>query len=216
MGCGGSKPEAGDPAQSGLGARDPAGGQVQQAQQPAQAQAPPPRNPGSSAGGLGTGAQSGASVPQVPAAPADPNAVVVPRNFRLLDELERGQKAERASSLSWGLAREDDMSLTDWNGTIFGPLDTAFDNRIYSLAITCGPNYPDQPLEAKFLSPISMDCVDASSGTVKPMWGILARWKREYTVETVLEHLRREMCSGPNRRLPQPAESAPWPPGGAA
>lgn len=28
-----------------------------------------------------------------------------------------------------------DITLTTWNGTIFGPIDTAFDNRIYSLVI---------------------------------------------------------------------------------
>lgn len=29
----------------------------------------------------------------------------------------------------------EDITLTTWNGTIFGPIDTAFDNRIYSLVI---------------------------------------------------------------------------------
>merc|ERR1711871_175976 len=88
------------------------------------------------------------------------DAVIVPRSFRLLDELEKGQEAERASSLSWGLAQEDDMSLTHWNGTIFGPIDTSFDNRIYSLCITCGPGYPDEPPQVSFNTPISMTCVD--------------------------------------------------------
>mmetsp|Transcript_65234 Transcript_65234/g.142078 ORF Transcript_65234/g.142078 Transcript_65234/m.142078 type:complete len:196 (-) Transcript_65234:119-706(-) len=143
------------------------------------------------------------------------DSVIVPRSFRLLDELEKGQKAERASSLSWGLAREDDVSLTHWNGTIFGPIDTSFDNRIYSLAITCGPNYPDAPPELQFQTPIRMTCVE-QDGTVKPTWGILAKWQRQYTIETVLDHLRREMLNPANRKLPQPQASAVPVPLGAA
>ena len=32
-------------------------------------------------------------------------------------------------------SQPEDITLTTWNGTIFGPIDTAFDNRIYSLVI---------------------------------------------------------------------------------
>mmetsp|Transcript_36717 Transcript_36717/g.87895 ORF Transcript_36717/g.87895 Transcript_36717/m.87895 type:complete len:208 (-) Transcript_36717:93-716(-) len=155
---------------------------------------------------------SARSEPRIPGPSSSKDEVVVPRSFRLLDELERGQKAVRASQVSWGLACDDDMSLTDWNGTIFGPIDTAFDNRIYSLEIKCGPNYPDAPPEVKFASPISMTCVNAD-GSVDCAWGLFGNWKRQYTVETVLDQLRREMSSPANRRLPQPAAAPPRPPG---
>eukprot|EP00919_Chromeraceae_sp_WS-2016_P053487 GHVR01126987.1.p1 GENE.GHVR01126987.1~~GHVR01126987.1.p1 ORF type:complete len:138 (+),score=15.24 GHVR01126987.1:117-530(+) len=131
-------------------------------------------------------------------------AVVIPRSFRLLAELEKGQKGECAEGCTWGLQEPDDITLTNWSCTIFGPMGTPFENRIYSLTVVTGDEYPDKTLKVKFNTVCNMNCVD-KSGVVTSL-PCLKAWNRNHNIETVLEQLRREMCNSSNRRLGQPVE----------
>ncbi|KFG44606.1 putative ubiquitin conjugating enzyme E2 [Toxoplasma gondii GAB2-2007-GAL-DOM2] len=133
-------------------------------------------------------------------------AVVVPRSFRLLDELEKGQKGQVAEGVSFGLEEADDISLTKWSGTIFGPPGTAFENRIYCVSINCGPSYPDEPPEVCFRTRINMHSVDPNGVVLRSSFPLLRAWQRHYTLDLLLTALRQEMAAPANRRLPQPPE----------
>merc|ERR1712232_395175 len=106
--------------------------------------------------------------------------------------------------VTWGLAIADDITLTHWNGTIFGPPGTTFENRIYCLEITCGAQYPDKPPIVKFQTKINLPSVDGSGNVVNS--SAIKNWRREYNIKGVLDALLTEMRDGKNRKLAQPPE----------
>lgn len=133
----------------------------------------------------------------------------VPRNFRLLEELEKGEKGIGDGSCSYGLEDADDIMMTHWNGTIIGPGHTVHENRIYTLKITCGDSYPDAPPTLQFVSRVNLPFVSQLDGKVDPTkLPVLANWNRNNSLETVLVEIRREMASFNNRKAPQPPEGS--------
>ncbi|KAG5299617.1 ubiquitin-conjugating enzyme [Histoplasma capsulatum G186AR] len=136
-------------------------------------------------------------------------AAVVPRSFRLLEELENGEKGRGAEACSYGLANGDDVTMTNWNGTILGPPHSVHENRIYSVNIKCGENYPDLPPTIHFVSKVNLPCVDPRNGKVDlTKLPRLAIWKREFTMETILLEIRRFMALPENKKIPQPPEGS--------
>lgn len=139
---------------------------------------------------------------------------IVPRNFRLLEELEKGEKGIGDGSCSYGLEDGDDIMMSNWNGTIIGPghvsllwyifhfsiytsdchtiSQTVHENRIYSLQITCGPSYPDLRPDVQFLSRVNLPFVNQQNGKVDPSkLPVLANWSRNLSIENVLVEIRK-------------------------
>lgn len=133
-----------------------------------------------------------------------------PRNFKLLEELEKGEKGLGAESISYGLSSQDDITMTNWNGTILGPPHSTHENRIYSLTIVCDESYPDQPPKVQFISKINLPCVDSNGKVLAEEFDTLKNWRRSYTMETVLLELRKSMASPANKKLSQPAEGSTY------
>lgn len=133
--------------------------------------------------------------------------MLVPRTFRLYEELEKGEKGIGDQSISYGLEDGNDQTFTKWNGTIIGPPNTNFDNRIYFLQIECGPQYPQVAPKVKFTSKINLPCVNQNNGLIETSkFPLFAQWKNEYTMEKILIALKNEMTT--NKKLSQPADGS--------
>ncbi|KAL0760177.1 hypothetical protein Bca101_076327 [Brassica carinata] len=134
-------------------------------------------------------------------------AVVVPRNFRLLEELERGEKGIGDGTVSYGMDDADDIYMQSWTGTILGPHNTAYEGKIFQLKLFCGKEYPESPPTVRFQTRINMACVNPETGVVEPsLFPMLTNWRREYTMEDILVKLKKEMMTFHNRKLAQPPE----------
>jgi ubiquitin-conjugating enzyme E2 variant len=135
--------------------------------------------------------------------------VVVPRAFKLLKELEKGEKggAGLPPYLSYGLADADeDEDMRAWTGTILGPAGTTLDMRVLELAIECGSAYPERPPEMRFKTKVNLPFVKGDGTVDLKTLGVAQAWKRNNSIEDALNAVYHAMMRPECRRAPQPAE----------
>ena len=152
--------------------------------------------------------------------------IIVPRNFRLLDELEKQEKGGSDQTVSFGLCQADDITLSHFQCTILGYPNTCIDNRIISLLVHCGPDYPNKAPEIQFQNKLNFPfivrpCIPPPLPRLAPshhrrthasqdgagrcnLDKAKIRWQPEMKIEKLLQELRNAMQKPENKRAQPP------------
>ena len=99
-------------------------------------------------------------------------SVIVPRNFKLLQEYEDGEKGKgiadssHANFITYGIESPEnpDLFLHSWHAMLIGPQG----ERMWSLEIFVTDRYPQEAPQIQFLTKINLRCVDQKTGLVQP------------------------------------------------
>jgi ubiquitin-conjugating enzyme E2 variant len=129
--------------------------------------------------------------------------VEVPRNFRLLEELEAGEKAQNLPpDISFGLLDASDTTLSNWCGTLLGRPGTRFDGRMVTVKIFCGDNYPKVAPTVSFISRVNLPFVDQSGNIIVDRFPLLKNWRRETNITQILVEISQLMQKHGNTSQP--------------
>ena len=137
--------------------------------------------------------------------------IIVPRNFKLLDELENAEKGKTSMEVSFGLAQGDDITLSGWQCTILGPMGSPVEGRIISLLLHCGPNYPREEPTVTFQTKVNFPFVNGQGkGNFTGAHKISPPNASGYTIEGYLLKIRQYLAKPDHKKLPQPPDGTTY------
>lgn len=128
----------------------------------------------------------------------------LPRNFKLMDELDKGEKGIGDGNVSYGLLDQADTDLINWRGTIIGPPNTSYQEHIYELKIIVGDDYPSKPPKIIFITKISLPGVIQKVNKTRTNYvyvvdpnafNTLKNWKPTNTIADILTDIRNTMAA---------------------
>jgi len=126
----------------------------------------------------------------------------IPRSFRLLDELNFAEKGKypahlSSSTVSLGLSNSEDMTLTNWSGSIIHCNNQKFSSCKISI-----PNaYPEVPPDIRFETVVALPGIVDKMGRVdtSKMRRVTGKgWDRTQYIMTVLLWLQKELDKAAN------------------
>lgn len=135
----------------------------------------------------------------------------VPTNFKLLQELEYAEKdkfPEKSEFVTLGIDDEFDLDpshpMKRWQSTIIPEQGKHIGDRIYSLKISVGPDYPDTPPTVWFVQKVNFEVglVDQAKGEMN-MNMFCEKYNFRWTTESTIYHLCLAIRNGPFLRHSQ-------------
>ena len=135
--------------------------------------------------------------------------IVIPRNFKLLQEYEDGEKGKgiqdqnHANFITYGIESPEnpDLFLHKWHAMIIGPQG----ERMWSLKIYATDRYPFEAPKIQFITKINVRCVDSRTGLVnsRAVPEMSARWNPQHsTIASCLVGLRKQILQMDFRNQP--------------
>jgi ubiquitin-conjugating enzyme E2 variant len=126
----------------------------------------------------------------------------VPRNFKLLDELDEAEKSSKGGAdVSLGLARADDTFMSDWSASIFAQAGGG-EPRMWFLQLHADADYPNKAPTVRFTSKVNMDCVDAKGNVVIAKVPYLASWNPKKTLLGAVQDIKGLLMRAPRSQPP--------------
>jgi ubiquitin-protein ligase len=121
---------------------------------------------------------------------------VVPRNFKLLAELEEGEKGGGSGFISCGIQNPEnpDIFFHHWHATIIPDQNSALRDHIFSLLIYVPDEYPSVPPTFTFQGVYPVHKSVGSSGAVSPN---ALNWRgQEGSIAYCLNEIRNKIVAG--------------------